>query len=77
MFGLCRFWKIKNFGIKIAYLISKGEAPESIIAFIFIEKAAEFTKRRITEALYKFGLSEKFMYIGRIQTKRLDFCHKD
>ena len=33
--------KSRTLAYKIAYLVSKGEAPESIIAFTFTEKAAE------------------------------------
>ena len=32
--------KSRTLAYKIAYLISRGEAPESIIAFTFTEKAA-------------------------------------
>ena len=60
---------------KIAYLISRGETPESIIAFTFTEKAAESIKRRVAEALRKFGLSENIvgaMFIGTLDA----FCQK-
>lgn len=67
--------KSRTLAYKIAYLISKGEAPESIIAFTFTEKAAESIKRRVAEALCKFGLSENFigaMFIGTLDA----FCQK-
>lgn len=50
--------KSRTLAYKIAYLISKGEEPESLIAFTFTEKAAESIKRRVAEALHKFGWSE-------------------
>lgn len=67
--------KSRTLAYKIAYLISKGEAPESIIAFTFTEKAAESIKRRVAEALHKFGLPENnigAMFIGTMDS----FCHK-
>ncbi len=67
--------KSRTLAYKIAYLISKGEAPESIIAFTFTEKAAESIKRRVAEALHKFGLSENIvgaMFIGTLDA----FCQK-
>lgn len=67
--------KSRTLAYKIAYLISKGEVPESIIAFTFTEKAAESIKRRVAEALHKFGLSENIigaMFIGTLDA----FCQK-
>lgn len=67
--------KSRTLAYKIAYLISKGEAPESIIAFTFTEKAAESIKRRVAEALRKFGFSENnigAMFIGTLDS----FCQK-
>ena len=67
--------KSRTLAYKIAYLISRGEAPESIIAFTFTEKAAESIKRRVAEALHKFGLSENIvgaMFIGTLDA----FCQK-
>lgn len=67
--------KSRTLAYKIAYLISKGEAPESIIAFTFTEKAAESIKRRVAEALRKFELSENnigAMFIGTLDA----FCQK-
>ena len=58
--------KSRTLAYKIAYLISKGEAPESIIAFTFTEKAAESIKRRVAEALRKFGLSENKVQISTL-----------
>ena len=56
-------------------MISRGEEPEGIIAFTFTEKAAESIKRRVAEALRKFGLSENIvgaMFIGTLDA----FCQK-
>lgn len=67
--------KSRTLAYKIAYLISKGEQPESIIAFTFTEKAAESIKRRVAEALHKFGISENaigVMFIGTLDS----FCQK-
>lgn len=67
--------KSRTLAYKIAYLISKGEKPESIIAFTFTEKAAESIKRRVAEALCRFGLSENIvgaMFIGTLDA----FCQK-
>jgi DNA helicase-2/ATP-dependent DNA helicase PcrA len=67
--------KSRTLAYKIAYLVSQGEAPESIIAFTFTEKAAESIKRRVAEALHKFGLPEN--YIGAMFIGTLDsFCQK-
>lgn len=67
--------KSRTLAYKIAYLVSKGEIPESIIAFTFTEKAAESIKRRVAEALHKFGLPEN--YIGAMFIGTLDsFCQK-
>lgn len=67
--------KSRTLAFKIAYLIQRGERPESIIAFTFTEKAAESIKRRVADALRKLGLSENYigaMYIGTIDA----FCQK-
>lgn len=67
--------KSRTLAYKIAYLISKGESPESIIAFTFTEKAAESIKRRVAEALRKFDISENvigIMFIGTLDS----FCQK-
>lgn len=67
--------KSRTLAYKIAYLISEGETPESIIAFTFTEKAAESIKRRVAEALRKFDLSENIvgsMFIGTLDA----FCQK-
>lgn len=67
--------KSRTLAYKIAYLISKGEEPESIIAFTFTEKAAESIKRRVAEALQKLGISENIvgaMFIGTLDA----FCQK-
>lgn len=67
--------KSRTLAYKIAYLMSRGEAPESIVAFTFTEKAAESIKRRVAEALRKVGLPEN--YIGAMFIGTLDsFCQK-
>ena len=67
--------KSRTLAYKIAYLVSRGEAPESIVAFTFTEKAAESIKRRVAEALRKFDLPEN--YIGAMFIGTLDsFCQK-
>ena len=67
--------KSRTLAFKIAYLIAKGESPDSIIAFTFTEKAADSIKRRVAEALRKFGLPEN--YIGAMFIGTLDsFCQK-
>jgi len=67
--------KSRTLAYKIAYLISIGESPESIVAFTFTEKAAESIKRRVAEALRKFDLPEN--YIGAMFIGTLDsFCQK-
>lgn len=67
--------KSRTLAYKIAYLVYKGESPDSIIAFTFTEKAAESIKRRVAEALRKFGLPEN--YIGAMFIGTLDsFCQK-
>ena len=67
--------KSRTLAYKIAYIVSQGASPESIIAFTFTEKAAESIKRRVAEALHKFGLPENYigaMFIGTIDS----FCQK-
>lgn len=67
--------KSRTLAYKIAYLVSKGEAPDSIIAFTFTEKAAESIKRRVAEALRKLNISENVigaMFIGTLDS----FCQK-
>lgn len=67
--------KSRTLAYKIAYLVLRGENPESIVAFTFTEKAAESIKRRVAEALLKFGLPEN--YIGAMFIGTLDaFCQK-
>lgn len=67
--------KSRTLAYKIAYLVSEGAAPESIVAFTFTEKAAESIKRRVAEALHKLGYPENYigaMFIGTIDS----FCQK-
>lgn len=67
--------KSRTLAYKIAYLVSKGASPESIVAFTFTQKAAESIKRRVAEALRKFELPEN--YIGAMFIGTLDsFCQK-
>ena len=67
--------KSRTLAYKIAYLIAKGETPDSIVAFTFTEKAAESIKRRVAEALRKMNLPEN--YIGAMFIGTLDsFCQK-
>jgi len=67
--------KSRTLAYKIAYLVSKDEKPERIVAFTFTEKAAESIKRRVAEALRKFELPEN--YIGAMFIGTLDsFCQK-
>ena len=67
--------KSRTLAYKIAYLVSQGANPSSIVAFTFTEKAAESIKRRVAEALHKFGFPENYigaMFIGTIDS----FCQK-
>lgn len=67
--------KSRTLAYKIAYLISKGESPDSIVAFTFTEKAAESIKRRVAEALHNFNFPENnigAMFIGTLDS----FCQK-
>ena len=67
--------KSRTLAYKIAYLVSQGANPENIVAFTFTEKAAESIKRRVAEALHKFGFPENYigaMFIGTIDS----FCQK-
>ena len=67
--------KSRTLAYKIAYLVSQGAKPDSIVAFTFTEKAAESIKRRVAEALHKFGFPENYigaMFIGTIDS----FCQK-
>ena len=61
--------KSRTLAYRIARLIAEGNAPESIVAFTFTEKAAESIKRRVSEALVIAGLDPTLMgamYIGTI-----------
>lgn len=67
--------KSRTLAYKIAYLVSQGINPDSIVAFTFTEKAADSIKRRVAEALHKFGFPENYigaMFIGTIDS----FCQK-
>ena len=61
--------KSTTLAYRIARLLAEGEAPESIVAFTFTEKAAESIKRRVSQALSTAGLDPTVMgamYIGTI-----------
>lgn len=67
--------KSRTLAYKIAYTVSQGANPESIVAFTFTEKAAESIKRRVAEALRNFNFPENYigaMFIGTIDS----FCQK-
>lgn len=61
--------KSRTLAYRIARLIAEGEAPESIVAFTFTEKAADTIKRRVSHALDTAGIDPTVMgamYIGTI-----------
>ena len=61
--------KSRTLAFRIAYLVANGCPADSIVAFTFTDKAAESIKRRVSEALSKFGLAQTLvgaMYIGTI-----------
>ncbi|SKA72108.1 DNA helicase-2 / ATP-dependent DNA helicase PcrA [Paucidesulfovibrio gracilis DSM 16080] len=61
--------KSRTTAYRIAWLVANGEAPDSIVAFTFTEKAADSIKRRVAEALQSVGISTDIMgamYIGTI-----------
>lgn len=63
--------KSRTLAFRIAYLIANGCPADSIVAFTFTDKAAESIKRRVSEALSKFGLPQTLvgaMYIGTIHS---------
>ena len=63
--------KSRTLAYRIAYLVASGEAPESIVAFTFTEKAAEAIKRSVASALEKVGVPPTClgaMYIGTIHS---------
>ncbi|MCH5352633.1 MAG: ATP-dependent helicase [Acutalibacter sp.] len=63
--------KSRTLAFRIAYLIATGCPADSIVAFTFTDKAAESIKRRVSEALSKFGLPQTLvgaMYIGTIHS---------
>ena len=67
--------KSTTFAYRIARLVAEGEAPDSIVAFTFTEKAADSIKRRVSLALAKAGLDPTVMgamYIGTIHA----YCHR-
>ena len=61
--------KSTTLAYRIARLLAEGEAPESIVAFTFTEKAAESIKRRVSQALSTADIDSTVMgamYIGTI-----------
>lgn len=61
--------KSRTLAYRIARLLAEDEPPEGIVAFTFTEKAAEFIKRRVSQALTTAGLDPTVMgamYIGTI-----------
>lgn len=63
--------KSRTLAFRIAYLVANGCPADSIVAFTFTDKAAESIKRRVSEALSKFGLPQTLvgaMYIGTIHS---------
>lgn len=62
--------KSRTMAYRIAWLVARyDEAPESIIAFTFTEKAADTIRRRVAQALAQVGVDPVIigrMYIGTI-----------
>lgn len=61
--------KSRTLAYRVARLIASGEAPNSIVAFTFTEKAAESIKLRIGQALAAAGLETTAlgaMFVGTI-----------
>lgn len=61
--------KSRTLAYRIARLLAAGDAPESVVAFTFTEKAAESIKRRVAQALDVCGIEPTAigaMYIGTI-----------
>jgi len=66
--------KSRTLAYRIAWLVSQGAEPDSIVAFTFTEKAAESIKRRVASALESVNLPSTMlgaMYIGTIHS----FCN--
>lgn len=66
--------KSRTLAFRIARLISEGVDPKSIVAFTFTDKAAGSIKRRVSEALSKFGINPSVLgaiFIGTIHS----YCH--
>lgn len=67
--------KSRTLAFRIARLLAQGEAPNSIVAFTFTDKAADTIKRRVAAALTAAGLEPTTigaMYIGTIHS----FCQR-
>ena len=65
--------KSRTLAYRIAWLISQGSAPESIVAFTFTNSAAESIQRRVASALKRIGRPPT--EIGRIRIGTIhSFC---
>ena len=65
--------KSRTLAYRIAWQISQGVDPKSIVAFTFTDKAADSIKMRVATALARFGLEPTMLgrlYIGTIH----QFC---
>jgi len=63
--------KSRTLAYRIAGLLARNEPPEGIVAVTFTEKAAEYIKRRVSQALTTAGLDPTVMgamYIGTIHS---------
>ncbi len=63
--------KSRTLAFRIARLIAQGEAPSSIVAFTFTDKAADAIKLRVSKALTAAGIAPTVlgaMYIGTIHS---------
>lgn len=67
--------KSRTLAYRIAWLISQGADPASIIAFTFTEKAAESIQQRVATALQKSGHAQDM--IGKIKIGTIHgFCRE-
>jgi DNA helicase-2/ATP-dependent DNA helicase PcrA len=59
--------KSRTLAFRIAWLVTQGADPKSIVAFTFTEKAADTIKRRVASALVALGMQPTIlgaMYVG-------------
>jgi len=66
--------KSRTLAFRIGRIIAEGADPKSIVAFTFTDRAADSIKRRVSEALSKFGIDPSVlgaMFIGTIHS----YCH--